>query len=162
MAESSISLANFFIRKGLEEGRPVTAMQVLKMVYIAHGWHLGLTNVPLIEDRIEAWKYGPVIPVLYHEVKVFGGRPCTSLLSLFDGQTGSFKHPELSNKANFDFLGQIWSKYGGQSGGALSALTHQKGTPWDKVWNDQGGSTYAGSLISDNVIRDHYSEKLSA
>ena len=42
------------------------------MVYMAHGLTLAVTDKPLIHDRIEAWKYGPVIPLLYHELKRWG------------------------------------------------------------------------------------------
>lgn len=38
---------------------------------------LGLYGVPLIRDDVQAWKYGPVIPQVYHAgaVKDYRGRP---------------------------------------------------------------------------------------
>ncbi|MCD8455896.1 DUF4065 domain-containing protein [Xylella taiwanensis] len=46
-------------------------MQVLKLVYIAHGWHLGFRQEPLLNKRVEAWRHGPVIRSLYEKVKKY-------------------------------------------------------------------------------------------
>ncbi len=37
----STTIANYFLRKGWEEGNPLTSMQVLKLMYIAYGWVFG-------------------------------------------------------------------------------------------------------------------------
>ena len=47
-------------------------MKVLKLVYMAHGFNLAITDDPLINDRVEAWKFGPVIRPLYGKLKQFG------------------------------------------------------------------------------------------
>jgi len=52
-------------------------MQLIKLVYIAHGWTLGLYNQPLIGKQVEAWTYGPVIPSVYHDFKHYGRDPIT-------------------------------------------------------------------------------------
>src|SRR5215510_7158653 len=69
----SKAAANWF----LDLGQPLTPMKLQKLVYFAHGWSLALTGVPLIKDAVEAWRYGPVIPALYHEFKHNGARPIT-------------------------------------------------------------------------------------
>ena len=54
-------------------------MQVIKLVYIAHGWHLAIYDVPLVDDYVQAWQYGPVIPPLYYAFKRFGSGPITTI-----------------------------------------------------------------------------------
>ena len=160
MSESSIAVANYFIRRALDENKPVTAMQVLKLVYIAHGWYLALMEGrPLIKDDVEAWQYGPVIPVLYHEIKAFKGNPCDSLLSLYDGKRDVYEHPTVKNKIALLLLDAVWKKYGYRSGLNLSSLTHKAGTPWDQVWNKEGGSTRRGAVIPNALIKKHYTEE---
>ncbi|MCY4000360.1 MAG: DUF4065 domain-containing protein, partial [Bacteroidetes bacterium] len=56
-------------------GRNLTPMQLIKLSYIAHGWTLGISGEPLFNDTVEAWRYGPVVPDIYHTYKEFGHSP---------------------------------------------------------------------------------------
>ena len=47
-------------------------LEYQKLIYIAHVFHLGAEGRPLVWGDFEAWKYGPVHPELYRELKVFG------------------------------------------------------------------------------------------
>lgn len=58
-------IANFFVKKAQEEQIPLTLMKIIKLVYIAHGWHLAHKKSPLISEPVEAWPYGPVVPSVY-------------------------------------------------------------------------------------------------
>ena len=53
----------------------VTNLALQKILYLIHMVHLGRTGEPLIQLRFEAWDYGPVLPSLYHRVKIFGDKP---------------------------------------------------------------------------------------
>ena len=63
--------ANWFI----QSLPSLTPLKLQKLIYYAHGWHLAIRNAPLIDEVIEAWEYGPVVPNVYHEFKKFGNRP---------------------------------------------------------------------------------------
>ncbi|AVW92216.1 Panacea domain-containing protein [Celeribacter baekdonensis] len=62
MAYDARQIANWFVVRAQREGRTLSIMSLLKLTYIAHGWHLEMQEVPLFSNRIEAWQYGPVIP----------------------------------------------------------------------------------------------------
>ncbi|KQH74402.1 Panacea domain-containing protein [Xylella fastidiosa] len=47
----------------------LTPLQVLKLVYLAHGWCLGVHTQPLIDELVEAWRAGPLIRSLYNVIK---------------------------------------------------------------------------------------------
>ena len=64
---SSSIIANYFLLK--DKSMKNDVMKVLKLVYISHGFHLALTNDPLIKENVMAWQYGPVIPELYFQLK---------------------------------------------------------------------------------------------
>lgn len=147
---SSFQIANHFIKKAGETGSELTPMKLMKLVYLGHGWHLGVTGKPLISERVQAWKYGPVIPNLYHQYKDFGrGQIGPSALTDVDPVTD----PET-----IQFLDVIWDIYAKFSGGQLSTLTHEKDSPWWKTWNDHGGSEKKGAIIPEDSIRDFYAE----
>ena len=77
--KTALEIANYFIEKSLDSGVDLTPMKLNKLVYIAHGWYLGLSDRPLIGEAAQAWKYGPVIPSIYHRFKAYGGAQITSL-----------------------------------------------------------------------------------
>ncbi|MDC4872757.1 DUF4065 domain-containing protein, partial [Acinetobacter baumannii] len=79
--KSALQVANKIIESGKNKNPPqyYTPMQLLKLVYIAHGWMLALFNRPLFNEKVEAWKYGPVIPELYEAVKHYKANPVKEL-----------------------------------------------------------------------------------
>src|SRR5208282_4587731 len=66
----SMAVANWFI----ENLSRVDPLKLQKLVYFAHGWHLALRDQPLIDELVEAWDYGPVVPSLYHQFKRYGNQ----------------------------------------------------------------------------------------
>ena len=145
MTTSSQVVANEFIRLAKEDGRALTPLQIIKLVYIAHGWMLALYHRPLINDIVEAWKYGPVIPNLYHSMKKYGAGSVTRELS------EGFFAKELE-KQEKDLIKQVYSIYGKMTGIQLSRLTHQPDTPWYSTWD----SNSRGVPISNDMIAEHY------
>lgn len=142
----SRNIANRFLELAAERGDALTPMQLLKLVYIAHGWTLGLLGRPLIRDDVEAWQYGPVIPRLYNAVRHFKSHPVVGPIKANVSQ--QIMGPEDS------IIRQVYEIYGNRSGPALSRLTHQKGSPWATVY--QRGEY--GTAIPNDVIEDHYAE----
>jgi len=122
----------------------LTSMQLLKLVYIAHGWHLGLYHRPLIGDEVQAWQYGPVIPRLYSRIRRFKGNPVI-------GPVKSEGDSEFTPQEE-SIISQVYDLYGQQSGAALSRMTHATGTPWERTY--EPGSF--GIVIPNNLIEDHY------
>lgn len=141
----SRTVANEFLRLADENNDSLTPMQLLKLVFIAHGWCLGLLGRHLIRDPVEAWQYGPVIPNLYAAVREFASDPVRGPLMV----------PERADKLDGEernIIEQVYSKYGTMSGPALSRLTHQPGSPWAKTFKD---GTF-GLRISNDLIEDYY------
>lgn len=138
-------VANKFMDLAFNEGKRFTPMQILKLVYIAHGWMLGIYEEPLIEDEIQAWQYGPVIPNLYKDVKEFRDNKITSRLAEKNGELSFTKQQRDVIKFTYDL-------YGNKSGTQLSSLTHQPGTPWDLAYIPG----VFGSKIPNSQIMTHY------
>ncbi len=136
-------IANWFILRAQKDGRKLSIMQLLKLVYIAHGWHLETTGKPLFGNRIEAWQYGPVIPDVYRTFRSKG-------ISV-DGEDINFP-PNVSGEET-KFLEQIWGIYGQLPAFRLSDMTHIDGGPWDIA--TKSGGYYA--IIPDELISQHYS-----
>jgi uncharacterized phage-associated protein len=150
-----IVIANYFIQKSFDSGKELTPMKLVKLVYIAHGWHLALKNEPLINEGVQAWKYGPVINSLYHYFKPYGNNQISApgrVIGL------GVRDPDDETKA---FLDKIWEVYGDMNGLELSTLTHQQNTPWDIVWNTRDGKNVKAALIGNEIIKEHYKTKIN-
>jgi uncharacterized phage-associated protein len=156
---SSIAIANYFIKKSLDTATELTPMKLVKLVYISHGWNLGLKGEPLINEAVQAWKYGPVVKSVYQAFKKYGSEQVTSLETEFVGN--SLITPCASEEET-PLLDKIWDVYGKMNGIQLSSLTHQPGTPWDIIWHRQGGNIVSGKQIPNDLIKQHYLEKIAS
>lgn len=80
MKENALAVANYFVELAEKEGKPITLLGLVKRVYIAHGFSLALFHKSLLDprfDKVEAWRYGPVIPSVYHSFKQNRANPIT-------------------------------------------------------------------------------------
>ena len=73
--KSSLLIAEYICRRAAIKERTFTSVKIIKLVCIAHGRYLALYEKPLIHDKIDAWKNGPVIPLLNHELRIFMDQP---------------------------------------------------------------------------------------
>lgn len=151
---SPFAVARYFIEKAKASGVELTPMKLVKLLYIAHGWHLALLGKPLIREPIQAWKYGPVIESIYHGFKRLGNKPIPS------DEAANLARADFSTETNA-LLQHVWNKYSTLTALNLSALTHQPGTPWHTVWEREGGKIYRGEVIPNEIIRAFYMSKLA-
>ena len=152
-------IADFFLSHyGQSESHDITPMKIIKLVYIAHGWYLGYKGEALIDENPEAWKYGPVIPSLYHEYKDFKDKP---IRRSYHNQV-ELKSNSDNNSQNDDskfvteLLVKIWEVYGSKNALVLSAMTHKKGTPWHKTWQKIQSKNLYSFQIPETEIREYY------
>ncbi|MFO0851363.1 MAG: DUF4065 domain-containing protein [Gemmataceae bacterium] len=163
------TVANFFFDTAMREGNlTVSPMKMQKLVYYAHGWHLGLADKPLIDEPVQAWPYGPVVPSLYQEFKHFGNglitQPATDVRFVIDGEGATQLEvvaPRVVESAfSPDFMqklmGKVWEIYRNYSAVQLSNETHKPGTPWDQIKARHGGRIPENTVIPNDMIRDYF------
>ena len=157
--ENPLAIANYFVQKSIDTGQELTPLKLVKLVYISHGWYLAFTGVPLISEAVQAWKYGPVVQSVYTAFSKYGKDQISQPYNAFglNKEPITVKDPDL-----FRFLDKIWEVYKNHNGLQLSTLTHQPGTPWDIAWNKLNGKNRASAEISNELIKDHYKQKIDA
>ena len=156
MAHSAKAVANTLLDLADERKMEITPLKLLKLVYFAHGWHLALADAGLIKERVEAWKFGPVVPSIYHSFKDFGMNPITGRAEAaeFEGLTYRCISPRVPELA--PFFARILEVYGKLSGPQLSNLTHLSDSPWYEVWENRGGKDVKGTDIPDELIKGYF------
>ena len=123
-------------------GRTLTNLQLHKILYLAQMYHLGERKTRLINGDFEAWDYGPVLPVLYSQAKIFGGGPVLRVFGageIFDPERGKWLEDA------YDQLGKL-------SAGRLVSITHMK----DGAWATYYRPNMHGIKIPDEAIIDEY------
>lgn len=151
------AVANFLLDLA-DEGRvQLTQMSLLKLIYFAHGWHLARCASPLVRQDFEAWTYGPVIKVVRDEFSEFGDAAISGRATRFDLIAGC-RHvvrPELMEQDQA-FVRTIFKAYHGYSAWQLSELTHEAGSPWDRLWNSESPVGRLALRLRNEDIRDHF------
>jgi uncharacterized phage-associated protein len=159
MAHDARAVANRFIELARENGRSFTPMQLQKLVYISHGWNMALNDArPLIADDVQAWVWGPVIPEIYDSLKRYGSQPVTDLIHENEWRADTDRRgPVVISTFCEDeerIIRSVFSSYGNMSGGELSALTHEDGSPWSQVYRPN----VRNIVIPNQAIETYYRE----
>lgn len=132
----------------------ISLLQLLKLCYIAQGFSLAILDRTIFDDDIEAWKYGPVIPALYHEFKHFRAEKITKkskFLYIDNDYNFIEKTPFLEDNNDKKIIKIVWNLYGKYSGSDLVNITHKRGTPWDLTYLPN-----ANKVISQELIKKYY------
>lgn len=160
-----VAVANSFLDIAKSAGEPVDPMKIQKLVYFSHGWHLGYGKGALSAENAQAWRWGPVFPFLYHEVKRWGSGPIMNPVRTFDGRDGDkfrWDVPKIPPEDAFAqmLVRRVWEVYGRMSGLALSQLTHEPDGPWHETWVRYPG--VRNLEIPNLLIRKYFAQKLQA
>ena len=135
-----------------------THLKLEKLVYLAYADYLCSTDgKKLFEDKILAYKFGPVVDTVYTECKKFG-------YSEIDDRTFSARtYAELPIKSRILFaerglekcisIDKTLEKYGHFEGGQLIDITHRKGSPWSYTGQ-------SAEISDDDILRYHCKEAI--
>lgn len=143
MAYNVLDIANkllFLADDG--NGELMSNMKLQKMLYYQQGYHLALFDKPLFEEDLEAWMYGPVVPVVYEHYKINGSKGIQPEKSVI----------KLTNKEEALF-NEVYRIYGIYSATGLMNLSHSE-KPWNSV------PTGTGNVISKSTLKMFFKKKL--
>ena len=146
-------VVNAILQRSFREGRrDVSPMKVQKLLFYLDGWYLAVTGEPAIDDAFEVWKFGPVVPTVYHELKSYGSGPVTSYLKRLDLTTKTYQaYVVADTESKFqEVLDLTWEKYVGIDPLRLSAMTHAPDSPWAKA--KRRGDT----IIDNETIKTYF------
>ncbi|WP_368395404.1 Panacea domain-containing protein [Streptococcus gallolyticus] len=68
----ALFVANYIIEYSNEKGYEINNLKLQKILYFVNARNIVENGSPLFEEEMEKWKYGPVVPSVYHEYKRFG------------------------------------------------------------------------------------------
>ena len=144
----AIKVANKLLEIADLNGDLITNLKLQKLLYYAQAFYLVNNNGDkLFDDDIQAWKYGPVVPKVYHEYK-----SCNSFPILFkDVKDKSFN---FSNN-QLIFLDEFASEFFSFSATELVTRTHTE-QPWITAFKKGNNA-----VIDTNEMFSFYSQQIN-
>lgn len=138
----------FDLAAALLEARPGRdQMQLHKLLYLTQAASLAWLNAPLFDDRIEAWKYGPVIRGVAGHYMEYGKDPIPK------PESGDSSRLSAKAKAIVD---RIVDHYGDMTGPELAQLTKQPGSPWTQARGDLPADAHSDELIPIKIMTEYH------
>ena len=119
---SGLAIADYFIEKALANGKKITNMHVLKMIYFAHAYSFGVLKRMLIRDDFYVWRFGPVEVKTYREFKKYEANAKADIKTQYAGTFGdTAKGKSIANQMYGNGADIILSAAGGTGLGAIES-----------------------------------------
>lgn len=157
MPYDSRAVANHLLRLAKEHGTHLDNMKLQKLLYFAHGHWLGNYHRPLLDEVVQAWKFGPVVQTIYDEFREYGNNPITTRATNYSGKVLRLPWEDEGSTVR-EFLSLIWFKYAARSGWQLAEMTHAEGTPWREIYDQYEGRIPMFKEIPDSKIEEFFAK----
>lgn len=129
------------------EASDVTPLKLQKLLYYCQGYALALTGKPLFGDEIEAWRFGPVVPVIYKQYKDLKDY-CVPLADITEKPHIGAVAEGIARIVKLD--------KGIYSAAALVNMTHSE-NPWKDIYL----APYHNETITNEALLSYFGPKLT-
>lgn len=163
MNNNALGVANELIEMASEDGRELTLLKLVKMAYLSYAFGLVLASrEPMLDprfDKVEAWRYGPVIPSVYHSFKhkrntaIKRSDMAVMLVGEGGGADCEFAVPRIRGDRALKTIRFVWRRYRDVPAGQLVDILHLDGTPWRTSYVPG-----ANAEIPEEVTRRFYAQ----
>lgn len=146
MAYNVLDIANELLRyaENTDGDDLMSNMKLQKMLYYQQGFHLAMFGIPLFNEDIEAWMYGPVVPSVYNHYKEHGRK------GIQPDENRIFNFQDDKEEALFFEVCRVYGKY---TASGLMNMTHQE-SPWKST------KTGEGNVISKEKMQTFFKTRL--
>lgn len=134
-------IARYVINRCAQTKRPISNLKLQKILYFVQAEFLVGTGQACFDDDIEAWTYGPVVPAVYFEYKIFGST------NIPDQGKDGFAAISKQDRNRLDAIIDEAAKY---SASNLTEITHRQ-SPWKNAYSRKG------NVIKQPEIKEYFS-----
>ncbi len=141
MVYNALDVAEYVIQHCHEIGTTVSNLKLQKILYFLQAEFVVTKKEPCFWQQIEAWSFGPVVPEVYHEYKIYGGAAIPYI-----GGSEALSLTQ-NDRSHIDKMVEECSKY---SAADLVRITHKQ-APWADAY-----APYANNVISVDSIKKFF------
>lgn len=141
----ALSVASYIIQRCNSQNKTISNLKLQKILYFVQAEFLVTKNQPCFAEEIQAWDFGPVVPIVYQKYKVFGGANIPVL--------GKFKKDTIISKYDQNLINDIMDECTQYPTSILVKITQHQ-TPWEKAYY-----TGVSNVISLKSIKKYFSEE---
>lgn len=126
-------LAKYIITKCTLDGKPISNLQLQKILYFVQGAFYYRLEHPIFDDPIRAWDYGPVIDNVYNAYKKYGASTIHDIDINFESTFDKENDPEATR----ELVDIVVESLREMNPWELVRISHESGTPWEKnykIW----------------------------
>lgn len=142
---NALDIARYVINYSSDKGYSMSNLKLQKVLYFIQVWFLIKKSKQCFKEEIQAWDFGPVVPIVYREFKSYGSSNLPKIKT-FIGYDDDFWKSKII-EYNDDFLSErdkqainhIVDALAKFSTTYLVELTHKQ-TPWKDAYA-QGKNT---------------------
>lgn len=136
---TALDLAKYIVTKCVKEKRPISNLQLQKILYYIQKAFLKNGNTAFFDD-IQAWPFGPVVPNVYYYFCAYGAMPISF----------SFDNIPIEDYGVTEIINQIVEEKRELDPWEMVAETHKRGGAWEQIYQNGAGNH---KLIPRELIR---------
>ena len=157
-----LDICRHIINYSDEKGYGISNLKLQKVLYFIQAYFVCFTEKkePCFEENIEAWEFGPVVPVAYHEYKQYGSNEIPKINTVMEinfGKTFNFKivpyDDSVISTQDKQVIDGLVEKFSNYSAATLVSITHNQ-SPWIEAYNNG-----KNSVITIESMRAYYNGK---
>lgn len=142
-----LDVAKYIIYRCHDRGIIIDNLKLQKVLYFVQAEFLVTKDEPCFDEKIVAWNFGPVIPEVYQEYKIFGSA------AIFVGKRFDTRTPIYIAARDKRLINGIADNVISCSNTTLTNIVHCQ-TPWREAYQ-QGENT----VISLESLKQYFSEE---
>lgn len=157
-----LDVCRYIINYSNSEGYGVSNLKLQKLLYFIQVYFLlnSEKQEPCFSEKIEAWDFGPVVPVAYHEYKQYGSTdipPVDSYIEYERNDPWSASRIEYNEDCILDkdkeLINTVIKELSKYSATDLVTISHNQ-TPWKNAYVQ-----YGNKEITISSMREYFNEK---
>jgi uncharacterized phage-associated protein len=161
-----VAIVDWFIRRNQSDQMSLTHLKIQKLLYFAQGHHLARFDEPLFDENFQAWRYGPVVVSVYHQLKDSGDNEIkTPLQDQTLKSVVSHAAPLAIDEDDWrtiEFLESFWPIYAPLKPWGLVSLANRDNGPWRKIAEAVSSWKTESRVVPTELLRQHFSSHVAA